>query len=645
MLGILSPPDNSADSPDLGPPPVAHFEEGERIKYDTITQVQESEAVTAFPVDTSFSNLETRKKRRESSYTREAHHLDSPNLNNISISQPSLNGILGQSLKSGAKRKLSIRDVEERNEAPVAAVTDGFLFSRRNEGSGDGQYDISKPERPSNDAGHGTRATQDRLGARISSSDKSSETIKNPPAARRALGESMRFRTLSKWFTLIESTESVNTDPVVSPTKPTRATLEDRLADLKKDKPKKPRDRERTRDKAPIPKVIRSTQEHAEPKHASIEPPSDSTKDRPKTPAQQDIALFPPISTEPSAPHPASRDTPTPTDLNPDPSLTTGRATRRPRGSVSYAEPNLRDKMRRPTKELVDAVGGDERGQRATSVKLDGEKDKDHDVVFDRMVEREKGRMRTVVIKKEDGTSESAAWKSLPQVEKESGRAEPVSPLGAKTTTGSVGALPSSIMTDRRKHPPALAETDDNADNPPQIPSSATISAPPFASGSATTIAALVASSTRRPSRTPNHDPPALEEPKQLDVPICNTNSKSQTALNVYDFHDSSPVEAGIAAASRDAKAPAGKNVKASRRYSSVPDALGKAETKGSRIAPSMPSKTATGRRATGAEDGAAVSVSASAATTVKEKENGKPGNDTISRAERAAGRRRSMML
>ena len=35
------------------------------------------------------------------------------------------------------------------------------------------------------------------------------------------------------------------------------------------------------------------------------------------------------------------------------------RPSRRSRGAVSYAEPNLRDKMRRPTKELVDAVAGE----------------------------------------------------------------------------------------------------------------------------------------------------------------------------------------------------------------------------------------------------------------------------------------------
>ncbi|CAK7274097.1 hypothetical protein SEPCBS57363_005985 [Sporothrix epigloea] len=51
------------------------------------------------------------------------------------------------------------------------------------------------------------------------------------------------------------------------------------------------------------------------------------------------------------------RDTPPPADtfLQGE----TSRPNRRSRASVSYAEPNLRDKMRRPTKELFDAVAGE----------------------------------------------------------------------------------------------------------------------------------------------------------------------------------------------------------------------------------------------------------------------------------------------
>ena len=83
---------------------------------------------------------------------------------------------------------------------------------------------------------------------------------------------------------------------------------------------------------------------------------------------------------------------------------TTGRASRRPRGSVSYAEPNLRDKMRRPTKDFVDAVGADDRPQviKVEEVKSIGS-------------EAEQSCIRTIVVKREDpGEETGLAWKDLP---------------------------------------------------------------------------------------------------------------------------------------------------------------------------------------------------------------------------------------
>jgi len=52
-----------------------------------------------------------------------------------------------------------------------------------------------------------------------------------------------------------------------------------------------------------------------------------------------------------------SNDTPPPADISS--TGETSRPTRRARIPISYAEPNLRDKMRRPTKELFDAVSGE----------------------------------------------------------------------------------------------------------------------------------------------------------------------------------------------------------------------------------------------------------------------------------------------
>lgn len=84
----------------------------------------------------------------------------------------------------------------------------------------------------------------------------------------------------------------------------------------------------------------------------------DAIKAVPKTPAPYD--LFSPTSTQPSEIRPEARDdTPPPTDLasrHAAEAAAGGRGSRRARANVSYAEPSLISKMRRPSKNLVDAV-------------------------------------------------------------------------------------------------------------------------------------------------------------------------------------------------------------------------------------------------------------------------------------------------
>ena len=74
----------------------------------------------------------------------------------------------------------------------------------------------------------------------------------------------------------------------------------------------------------------------------------------PKTPAADTI--FSPPSTEPSTSRPESKDTPPPGDLSLGQAGMIARPSRRSRPQVSYKEPSLNTKMRRPGKELVDAV-------------------------------------------------------------------------------------------------------------------------------------------------------------------------------------------------------------------------------------------------------------------------------------------------
>ncbi|KAG5916172.1 hypothetical protein E4U42_007786 [Claviceps africana] len=83
------------------------------------------------------------------------------------------------------------------------------------------------------------------------------------------------------------------------------------------------------------------------------------------------IPVSEPVLMSSSSPEPTSRedeprgDTPPPADISPDGEVS--RPSRRNRTTVSYAEPNLRVKMRRPTKELFDAVTGEGKYARRVS--------------------------------------------------------------------------------------------------------------------------------------------------------------------------------------------------------------------------------------------------------------------------------------
>ena len=115
MIGVLTDSANVTDSPDLGPPPVAHFDEGDPIKFDPKPE-RPSTKTTAASREQSRplpANLETRKKRRESS-----HHRDTGDKRlNIQDSEETAprdpGAVKGQPLKTSAKRKLDVRDEEE----------------------------------------------------------------------------------------------------------------------------------------------------------------------------------------------------------------------------------------------------------------------------------------------------------------------------------------------------------------------------------------------------------------------------------------------------------------------------------------------------------------------------------------------------
>jgi hypothetical protein len=144
--------------------------------------------------------------------------------------------------------------------------------------------------------------------------------------------------------------EPVNTDPMISPKKQRQST---------QDKPEKPSvPTSKPRAGRPRLNINRTITPPEIPLLPLPEPvlTAEINLDAlpPKTPAVE--AIFSPPTTEPSTSRPESKDTPPPGDLSAADQIGAGRPGRRARPQVSYKEPSLHTKMRRPDAKLVDAI-------------------------------------------------------------------------------------------------------------------------------------------------------------------------------------------------------------------------------------------------------------------------------------------------
>ena len=211
-----------------------------------------------------------------------------------------------------------------------------------------------------------------------------------------------------------------------------------------------------------------------------------------------------------SAPEEVLNDTPPPADIS-----STGetiRPSRRARAAVSYAEPNLRDKMRRPTKELFDAVTGEGKYAHRTSMKSD-----DHHLNLSSATK----------IKPEPGSAASSTSKviSVSNPTPPAQQQALLSPLAQKDVFS--GTLPNTVVTERRKQPSAIGNGRESlaalgrSDGASREPSP-TVTAQPEAP--APTNSNRLKNSLHR-IRNDNPTPPPPPE----------------TAADIYDFTASSP--------------------------------------------------------------------------------------------------------
>ncbi|KAI9681835.1 MAG: hypothetical protein M1829_000580 [Trizodia sp. TS-e1964] len=265
-------------------------------------------------------------------YRKESRHtqLDG-NLGTAPLTEPSL------AVRTGAKRKLSARDDSSSAillpPPPVAVLGKG-----------------SSPQ---------NRTREDQLKANQESPVRPIE-FKRAANSSQTVHENGVLGSFSAPFRRALGPKSVNLDPA-SPAKELRSAAAERTGIPSKDGTKMPAFKN---GKRVIPSVGNNSTRGMRNIPKEINIPIDELLV--VEPLNQADILASPMSSEPSNTHREVRDTPSPSTIPPSILMPeSSRMTRRSRGNVNYAEPNLRDKMRRPTKALVDAVSG----TRASSTK------------------------------------------------------------------------------------------------------------------------------------------------------------------------------------------------------------------------------------------------------------------------------------
>ena len=406
----------------------------------------------------------------------------------------------------------------------------------------------------------------------------------------------------------------MNADPVVSPRKKSQSAEDGAKSDVvEKRPPTKPFNKPRSRDQNQNPSAfLISPDSETVLKTVEIQQ-SDVVKLEPKTPGL--IGVLSPISTQPSEARPESKDTPPPPDLGSrnvggGDAANAGRGSRRGRSNVSYAEPSLNSKMRRPTKDLVDAVARED----ARSVGI--HRNHDHVKQEETSEPVQNPAMRTVVITKDD--SYGNGRKLYP---------EQTSPLVTKDIEERIKALapPVERITSRERRRSTM-----------HIPSGEGIRPVSKQSVSSTTISTLMGGTRKRPDKVQDRLDNELLETAMEKLDICNVEdyspaSSSETVSREDTKQISRPSAANLTISTTNSGSITAKSSSRLSRASSRRQTLGAGASK-----PSVESQTA----GTGSKDKEIKTVRSSAALS-----NASTEASVAGRAERIAARRRSMML
>ena len=472
---------SSNESPDLGPPPVAHFDYEDPVKNlsPLINKVSPKKPAASSNEDDELPaslsvNLETRRRRRDGQSRLEIrrHSLVPPSQ---SPAKPEA-GDSSSILRTGAKRKLSDRETDK----PIKPPSKGdFTFSRKAT-TGDvkavGESAARDVENPA--------ATE--LAEHVASS---------PKPARKVLGDkSVNFSPRKTTSAMQEKPEKAKPDKAMS-------------SRLQESRDSAATTRRRRVSSIPLPSPPRESVLDT----IEIAPPVDSvpaTGDPPPETPAAPPDLFSPTPSEPSAkPLEGRGDTPPPPDvssLSSTADIGGTRPSRRVRSAVNYAEPSLISKIRRPDKKMVDAVSGLQDPRRAMGASA----------------ERKAARSAVAIkMEPEDDAAEDHSWKDLPHATSCDRRAEePTSPLHRKS----------------EGDPEPATATDDIMSAPEAATAAAIDDGKPSASSA--TISALMAAAGSRNKRRHSNQP----QPLGTDIEPVDAATKKLEEMDLYDFKESS---------------------------------------------------------------------------------------------------------
>lgn len=408
---------DTSQSPDIGPPPVSHFieEEEEPVKIDSPTRSRPSPTTTPAPVQESPTRkLAPPEKLTSPQTTKTLPRSPSPEKKqHAKITKPEETEPV--KAKPFATRSIETKVQEIVDETPVPQPQPVKVGSKRKLAARDDM--VTNRSQRANNENEPPRNTIDKPSIREKAGGRTLKELSNmrKDAREKASATGTRKPLAAK---------STN-DDLTSPKKISKPVVTDEVAAAKADlmRSRASQERPKSRSKTLAPITIETA---LEPPTAPevVEVPCGLT-----TPFTDPALLSPNSPDTAASQEPGRGGTPPPGDVNA--SREPARPSRRNRTAVSYAEPNLRDKMRRPTKEMLDAVAGEGKYARRSSV-----------------AEPAPDTART---KRESSAEES--WKNLPNanatnIENEPGSI-PASPLAGKGSSPEV-PKPITIRGGRR---------------------------------------------------------------------------------------------------------------------------------------------------------------------------------------------------